>query len=146
MSVEHKAAEFIAEFEGCRLNAYRDVRGVWTVGFGATGVGVNGNTKWTQAQADARFKKDIHVRVLQLEEMLAEAPTTDNQLIALLALGYNIGMGALKGSTALRKHILGDKKGAADAFLMWVNAGKERNVPGLVRRRKAERALYLSED
>lgn len=140
-----KGENLIKSFEACKLKAYRDLRGIWTVGWGATGPEISARTTWTQEQADARFDRDIEIRAKQLTEFLADTPTTQDAFDALLSLGYNIGMNALKSSTALRKHILGDKEGAANAFLMWVNSGKERNVPGLVRRRKAERALYLSE-
>ena len=145
MRVLDKAAEFIAEFEGCKLQAYRDQRGIWTVGFGATGPSITGNTKWTLEQAEVRFEKDLDVRLAQLNSFLEGVPTTDNQRVALLSLGYNIGMGALKGSTALSRHIAGDHEGSAKAILMWNKTNGQPNK-GLIRRREAERKLYLSEN
>jgi GH24 family phage-related lysozyme (muramidase) len=138
------ALPLIKEFEGCKLKAYRDQRGVATVGYGATGPDVSMRTTWTQEQADSRLLKDIQIRVEQLKDMLDGAPTTDNQGAALLDLGYNIGMGALRGSTALRKHKAGDYQGAADAILMWCKVNGAANE-GLARRRKADRDLYISE-
>jgi lysozyme len=145
VNVLDKAADFIAEFEGCRLDAYRDQRGIWTCGYGATGHDISARTRWTQDQADDRFERDLDIRLQQLNDFLENAPTTDNQRVALLSLGYNIGMGALKGSTALRRHIAGDHKGAAKAILMWDKVNGKQN-PGLTRRRNAEHDLYLSED
>lgn len=147
MSVLEKAAKFIAEFEGCKLSAYRDQRGIWTVGFGATGPGISARTTWTHDQALNRFEQDLKERYSQLLDMVmvGNSTVTDNQAVALLSLGYNIGMGALKGSTALRKHIAGDYEGAANAILLWNKTNGSPNK-GLTRRREAERKLYLSED
>lgn len=145
MDIGQKGEDLIKEFESCRLTAYRDQRGIWTCGWGATGPDISARTHWTQEQADARFDKDLEVRVKQLNTFLEEAPTTQDQFDALLSLGYNIGMGALKGSTALRKHIVGDYEGAAKSILMWNKTNGQPNK-GLTRRREAERKLYLSED
>ena len=144
MSDISAAVKLIKEFEGCQLKAYRDQRGIWTCGWGATGPEITARTTWTQEQADARLVKDVNIRVEQLKEILDDAPTTDNQGAALLDLGYNIGMGALRSSTAVRKHKAGDHKGAADAILMWNKVNGVANK-GLTRRREAERALYLKD-
>ena len=145
MDIGHKGEDLIKSFEDCKLIAYRDQRGIWTCGWGATGPDISARTHWTQEQADARFDKDIATRVAQLNSFLEGAPTTQDQFDALLSLGYNIGMGALHSSTALKKHIIGDHEGAAKAILMWNKTNGQPNK-GLTRRREAERKLYLSED
>ena len=145
MHVGAKGEALIKEFESCRLTAYRDQRGIWTCGWGATGPDISAKTRWTQEQANARFDRDLEVREKQLTEYLEHTPTTQNQFDALLSLGYNIGMGALKGSTALKKHLIGDHEGAAKAILMWNKVNGVANK-GLTRRRKEEYDLYLSED
>lgn len=62
---------------------------------------------------------------------------------ALCSFAFNVGLGNLQRSSIRMKHNRGDYEGAADAFMMWTKAaGKE--LPGLVKRRKDERALYLS--
>lgn len=74
-------------------------------------------------------------------------PPTPNELGALVSLAYNIGVDALAGSTVLRRHNAGDREGAAHAFAMWNKArvnGRLRVLPGLVKRRAAEAALYLA--
>ena len=145
MHIGAKGEALIKEFESCRLTAYRDQRGIWTCGWGATGPDISAKTRWTQEQANARFDRDLEVREKQLTEYLEHTPTTQNQFDALLSLGYNIGMGALKGSTALKKHLIGDHEGAAKAILMWNKVNGVANK-GLTRRRKEEYDLYLSED
>jgi lysozyme len=93
----------------------------------------------TQAQADELLRSDLR----RFEDYVAKvAPkATDNQFAAMVALAFNIGEAALGKSTVLRKHLAGDHKGAAEAFGMWVKAGG-KTLPGLVRRRDAEAALY----
>lgn len=145
MDLGHKGEALIKEFESCKLTAYRDQRGIWTCGWGATGPDISARTHWTQEQADARFDKDIATRIAQLNDFLEDTPTTQNEFDALLSLGYNIGMGALKSSTALRKHLAGDREGAAKAFLLWNKTNGQPNK-GLIRRREAERKLYLGVD
>ena len=63
----------------------------------------------------------------------------------MVSFSFNVGLGSLNSSTLLRKHNAGDIRGAANEFLRWVYAG-DQQLPGLVRRRNAERALYLSQD
>ena len=145
MHLGYKGEDLIKEFEDCQLVAYRCPRGIWTCGWGATGPDISVRTRWTQDQADARFDKDVEIRAKQLTEFIGTAPTMQNQFDALLSLGYNIGMGALKSSTALRKHIAEDHEGAAKAILMWDKVNGKPS-PGLARRRKQEHDLYLSED
>jgi lysozyme len=71
-----------------------------------------------------------------------KVPLTQNQFDALVSLSYNIGVGAFKKSTLLKKLNSGDYKGAANQFDVWVNAGGKR-LAGLVRRRAIEKKLFL---
>ena len=57
------ALPLIKEFEGCKLKAYRDQRGIWTCGWGATGPEITAKTTWTQEQADARLVKDVDSQI-----------------------------------------------------------------------------------
>lgn len=129
----------IKQFEGCKLKAYKCPAGVWTIAYGRTTKVKSGDT-CTQAQADAwlieeydHFEKGV-LAMLKVE-------TNANMLGALTSFAYNLGLGALKGSTLLRKHNAGDHDGAAKEFLKWNKAGG-RVLNGLVRRREAESALY----
>lgn len=144
MSVLDKAAEFIADFEGLRLEAYQDVANIWTIGVGATGPGIGPKTVWTKEQALNRFKDDLKDRYAQLVRILGDSPATEDQAVAMLSLLYNIGAGNFRTSSVLKEHKAKQYDRAGNAFLLWNKAGG-KIIGGLIRRRKAERALYLGE-
>jgi len=145
MKLSDKGAELITSFEGLRLHAYRDTGGVLTIGYGHTGPDVRPDTVWTKEQAIQTFKKDAEEREKQLTRMLNGYPTTQNQFDALLSLGYNIGMYALEHkSTTFKEHKAGNYARAAAAFMNWVK-DNGKIIGGLIRRRQAERKLYLGE-
>lgn len=152
-NISPKGIKLIHSFEQCRLEAYPDPGSKdghpWTIGWGSTGEGIHRGVRWTQAQADERFERDIAKFVQGVDELLGDAPTTQNQFDAMVSLAYNIGLGSanplrpggFRRSTVLRKHKAGDYEGAANAFGMWIkNDGKV--MRGLVRRRLAESDLY----
>jgi len=62
----------------------------------------------------------------------------------VVSFAYNVGVGNFHKSSVLKYHKSGKYVSAAAAFMMWVNAGKLKNVAGLIRRRNAERKLYVS--
>jgi len=133
----------IKSFEGLRLRAYRDAVGIWTIGFGTTrgvqpGMSITEDRAIEFLQEDlARFEKSINDSV--------RASINDNQFSALASFTYNVGPGAFRSSTLLRKLNAGDVRGAADEFPRWNRAGG-RALAGLTRRRNAERLLFLGED
>lgn len=130
----------IKEFEGCHLTAYLCPAGVWTIGYGHT-QGVHKGQHITQDQADAFLHDDLSTFEQEVSRLLGSAPTTQNRFDAMVSLTYNIGGGAFARSSVLRLHKAGHYDQAAEAFIMWTRAG-HRVLPGLVRRRAAERALY----
>lgn len=134
--------DLIKSFEGLRLSAYRCPAGVWTIGYGHTGPDVKTGQHITPAEAEALLRGDLDRFESGVNSFLDAAPTTDNQFAAMVSLAFNIGLGAFQRSTVLRQHKAGNRQRAAAAFLMWVKGGG-RTLPGLVRRRTAERALYL---
>jgi len=141
------AVEDMARREDCRLTAYRCPAGIWTVGWGET-EGVTADMRWTGDQADARLHQQLRRYAAKVEAMLTEH-ANENQLGALVSLGYNIGLGALAGSTVLRQHNAGQFANAARAFGLWDKArdpatGELRPLAGLTARRAAESALYLT--
>jgi len=145
MDVSQKCIDVIKEMEGCRLRAYQDVVGVWTIGFGDT-ENVYPGLVITQQEAEDRLRNRLNRDFIPgVMKALGGAPVTQSQFDALVSLAYNIGVGGLARSTVIREHVAGNYQAAADAFRMWNKAGGQV-LSGLVRRRDAERALYLSED
>ena len=145
MKTSNVGISLIQEFEDLRLNAYDDGVGIWTIGYGTikypNGVRVKKGDVCTKEQALEYFKHDLK----EFEETVnnkVKVPINQNQFDALVSLSYNIGSGAFSNSTLLKKLNNKDYKGAADQFLVW-NKGGGRVLKGLVRRREAERALFL---
>lgn len=141
MKINAAGLELIKSFESLRLDAYKDLVGVVTIGFGATGPDIVEGLKWTPEQANERLQKDLE----RFEEGVSDAlevDVTDNQFSALVCFAFNVGIGALRGSHLLSKVNSGDMTGAAEEFLRWDRAGGQV-IPGLLRRREAERDLFL---
>ena len=128
-------------FEGLELHAYLDPVGVWTIGYGTT-TGVYAGQRITEAQAELLLQRDLQ-RFEAAVEQVVKRPITDNQFSALVSFTYNVGSGALGDSTLLRLLNQGNIQGAANQFLVWVYAGG-MVLPGLARRRRAERLLFLT--
>jgi lysozyme len=138
------ALTLIKRFEGCKLTAYPDPGSggdPWTIGWGSTGPGIAKGLVWTQEQADKRLAEHIMEFARGVDTALAGAPVTAMQKGALVSLAYNIGVGALSGSTLLKKHKAADYDGAAQQFLVWNRAGG-RVMQGLTNRRTAEARVY----
>ncbi|MGM8528511.1 lysozyme [Enterobacter asburiae] len=146
MQTSDKGIALIKQFEGCKLTAYQDSVGVWTIGYG-----------WTQPvdgkpiRAGMTIKQETAERLLKTGlvsyesdvSRLVKVRLTQGQFDALVSFTYNLGSKSLSTSTLLRKLNAGDYAGAADEFLRWNKAGG-KVLNGLTRRREAERALFLS--
>ena len=147
MKISEKGLSMIERFEGCLLKASNKLDGVWTIGYGQTGryygKRVRRGMTTTKAEAHA-WLRDHSIKTY--EDAVTQAvkvPLNQNQFDALVSFAYNVGVGALKQSTALRKLNAGDYAGAADALTMWTKCNG-KVLAGLVRRRKEERALFLT--
>lgn len=140
------AIGFVKKFEGCRLCSYKDPVGVWTVGYGATrlasGNPVIRNIKITQEEADELLESELY-RLRDVLSRSVRVAVTQGQFIALLDFAYNCGAGALCRSTLLKLFNAGKVINAGYEFKRWARAGG-RELPGLVRRREAEKELFLS--
>ncbi|MBD0269230.1 MAG: lysozyme [Cyanobacteria bacterium Co-bin8] len=140
--------EIIKHFEGVRLKAYQDSVGVWTIGYGHTSAAgapnVTPGLTITQAEAENILKRDLGLFERGVIDAV-KVTVNDNQFSSLVSFSFNVGLGNLRSSTLLRKLNAGDYSGAANEFPRWVNAGGQQ-LPGLVRRRNAERALFLSQN
>jgi lysozyme len=134
----------IEGWEGLVLTAYRDPVGILTIGYGHTGPDVQQGQTITQQQADQLLADDLHKFEAGVNQAVGNAPTTQGQFDAMASLAFNIGLGNFEHSTVLRKHLESDYEHAADAFLLW-NKAAGQVLPGLVKRRDGERAVYLSD-
>lgn len=135
--------DFIKGFEACRLNAYLPtLHDVPTIGWGATGKDIHLGLVWNQGQCDTRFYGDVMQVSTAVTGMLGSAVTTQNQFDAMVSFAYNEGAQRLHDSFILSFHLLG-RDGIAAAYFMHYTKQKGIVLKGLVRRRKAEMALYL---
>lgn len=145
MKISKVGIDLITSFEDTVLQAYDDGVGVWTIGIGTTiypnGVKVKRGDTCTSEQAKSYFAYDLK-RFEAAVNGAVKVSLTQNQFDALVSLTYNIGEAAFKNSTLLKKLNAKDYAGAADQFLRW-NKGGGKVLKGLVRRREAERALFL---
>ena len=147
MTAKDLATAIIREFEGLRLEAYPDPasgKDPFTIGYGATGKGIGPGVRWTRKQAETRLDSDVERFMGRVKERL-ERYASPPQLAAMTSLAFNIGIGAFSSSTLLRKFNDGDDAGAAAEFDRWIRAAGKK-MPGLVRRRAAERALFERPD
>lgn len=147
MTINKATIDLVKLFEGLRLKAYKDPVGIVTVGYGTTaaaGVGIVPHIGMTitEDEAETYLMRALEKFALKIRPKIT-APINDNEFGAFLSLAYNIGPGAFAKSSALRKFNAGDRAGAANAILLWNKAGG-KVLKGLVRRREAERALFLT--
>ena len=144
-SLSDNGMKLLEQFEGLRLEAYLDSAGIATIGWGSikypNGNKVKLGDKITKAQAK-KYKLHDLKEFESTVNTSVKVPLTQNQYDALVSLSYNIGSGAFKNSTLLKKLNSGDYKGAAEQFLVW-NKVNSKKVQGLVNRREAERNLFL---
>lgn len=140
--MRHVSAEGLAllkQWEGLRLDAYRDVGGVWTIGYGHTG-GVMPGERITEAEAEHLLRDDLGWAEGAVHR-LVNVKLTDNQHAALVSFVFNVGEGAFAKSTLLRKLNAGDYAAVPAELARWNKAGGQV-VQGLVNRRAAEAGLW----
>ena len=142
LSEREKARIFIQQLEGFREDAYKDIAGVWTIGYGRT-ENVKPGDKITKEEAEKLFSKDFDKHKMPLENV--KIPLSTNEKIALTSFIYNEGPTAFRNSTLLKKLNNGDKQGAANEFDKWIYS-KGKISQGLINRRKIEKKLFLTPD
>jgi lysozyme len=143
MTTSDAGLALIEEFEGCVLHAYPDPAsgGVpWTIGYGHT-KGVQPGDSCTRAQAVAWLRADAGDAEAAVNRLVG-VPLAQHQFDALVSFTYNLGQGALAQSTLLRLLNAGSDPAQVSAqFLRW-NRGPDGPMPGLTRRRAAEKAMF----
>lgn len=134
-----KGLALVKQFEGLKLKSYRCPAGVWTIGYGSTGEHVRPGFTITEPEAEALLREDLDR--FERGVVALAGKMTPGQFSSLVAFSFNVGLRAFENSTLLRKHLAGDYAGAAEQFARWARGGG-KILPGLVKRRAAERALY----
>ena len=144
MRISENGIEFIRQLEGEKLTAYPDIVGIWTIGVGHTGFVDGKPVARGMAITKEKSKELLTADLKRFESAVNDAvqvTLTQNQFDALVSLAFNIGEGAFVRSTLVNKINAGDKKGAAEQFLVWKNAGG-RVSQGLLNRRQKEKAMF----
>lgn len=139
MDYSQSGVKMTEQFEGCKLCAYQDQVGVWTIGYGHT-LGVQPGQCITLLQAETFLLQDMN-RAVKYVNMLVKVTITQGEFDALVDFAFNVGCGALAGSTLLKLLNHGDYAGAAAEFDKWDHAAGQV-VAGLLRRRQAETAEF----
>lgn len=152
--------QLLQKFEGRENRAYKDSAGLWTIGVGhlVTDIELSryvgnvvmiagkprGSIIISEAEIDRLAAQDAAIAEAQIRRLVT-VPLTENQRHALVSFVFNLGGGALAGSTLLRKLNANDYNGAADEFPKWNKArvnGVLTEVKGLTARRLAEQVLF----
>jgi len=158
VKVSKDAIEGIKKDEGVRLRPYRCPALLWTVGVGHVidpnhirvklderkGLAIpdGWDRTITMDEVNDILAKDLATFERGVLRLCPEG-LTQGRFDALVSFSFNVGLGNLQRSTIRMKHNRGEFEDAAESFMQWTKAGG-KELPGLVKRRKHERALYLS--
>ena len=148
MNTSKAGLDLIKQFEGLRLKAYKCPADVWTIGYGHTSAAgqpaVKSGMSITEAQANKILASDLG----QYEDAInnsVKVDLTQNQFDALVSFVYNVGIEAFQKSTLLKKLNAGQYDAVPGELMKWTKGGG-KELPGLVRRRRAEAALWRGVD
>lgn len=146
MRMTEEGLALIRRFEGFRSGAYRDAVGVWTIGYGHTSMAgaptVTPGLRISAAEGAAILARDVKIFADGVAAMV-KTPLTDQQFSALVSFAYNVGLGNFRRSSVLKAVVAGDLQAVPRRLNLWVKAGG-RTLPGLVRRRAAEGAMFVA--
>lgn len=145
--INDRGIEIVKCFEGISLKPYLCPANVWTVGYGTT-VGSDGGPidldmePISEAEAEALLLRDLESSEGWVRRLI-KTRLSANSFSALVSFTFHVGAGALQRSTLRMKLNRGEFQNAADEFPKWRIAGG-RILAGLVRRRAAEKTLFLA--
>jgi lysozyme len=159
VKVSDAAIRMIKHHEGVRLRPYRCPALLWTVGVGhvidpshtavkyeerrALPIPDGWDRQLSMGEVDAILAQDLAKFERGVARLCPAASNSQSQFDALVSFAFNVGLGNLQRSSIRMRYNRGDIEGAADAFLMWTKAAG-RVLPGLVKRRQDERAMFLA--
>lgn len=168
MKLSKAGADLMHRFEGCRNKPYLCPAHIWTVGFGEVlyqdqiklpvvrKEGYTGlirkeyplkpedNRVWSKEEIDKLFSRSVEHFERGVLRLVPTVAGKQGAFDALVSISFNFGLGNLQRSTIRMKANRGDWEGAAAAFMAWTKGGG-KVLPGLVKRRQAEKALFLAE-
>ncbi|EJF87316.1 MULTISPECIES: lysozyme [Bartonella] len=142
--ISEDCLDCLKKWEGLRLQAYQDVSGVWTIGYGHTGkagkpIVIEGMVI-TEKKAENMLLADLR-QYEQAVEKAVDVILSDEQFGALVSFCYNVGISAFQNSTLLKRLNKGDYEAIPAELQKWTKAGGKR-LQGLVHRRAAEAGLW----
>ena len=141
MKTSQKGIDFIKRHEALRLHAYKDAVGVWTIGYGHTLTAREGMVI-TEKEAEKLLKQDLKTAEDEINKHLL--PLKQHQFDSLVSFVFNVGIGAFRRSTLLKRLKMDVKHpDIVNQFNRWVYGGG-KILKGLVKRRKEEANLYLN--
>ena len=143
MKISEEGISLIKNYEGCRLEAYQDSVGIWTIGYGVI-KGVKEGDKINQEEADHLLQEELPEYEGYINDMI-KVPLEQCQFDALVCWVYNLGPNNLKDSTLLRILNEGDYNGVPEQIKRWNKAGGTV-LAGLVKRRAAESDLFQGKE
>jgi lysozyme len=158
--ISQAALEMIKHHEGVRLRAYRCPARLWTIGVGhvidqthikapfaermSLALPAEWDRPFTMEEVNAILAKDLEHFERGVVRLCSAAADNQSHLDALVSFAFNVGLGNLQRSTIRMRYNRGEYVGAADALMDWTKAAG-KVLPGLVKRRRDERALFLSD-
>ena len=168
MKLSKAGADLMHRYEGYRTKPYLCPAHIWTIGYGHVlyqeqirlpMVRVEGkdvsmirkemplkqedNRVWTKEEIEKLFAADVASFERGVLRLVPGCNGRQSSFDALVSFAFNAGLGNLQRSTIRMRANRGDWEGAAEAFMAWVKGGG-RVLPGLVKRREAEKALFMS--
>ncbi len=168
MKLSKAGEDLMHKYEGFRSRPYLCPAHIWTIGYGHVlyqqqiklpVVRVEGketpmirkemplkpedNRVWTKTEIDELFRDDVASFERGVLRLVPGVVGRQGSFDALVSISFNFGLGNLQRSTIRMRANRGDWDGAAEAFRVWTKGGG-KVLPGLVKRREAEIALFLS--
>lgn len=143
MRISDAGVDLIKAFEGLKLEAYKCPAGIWTIGYGHTGVGVTSGLSIDEQEAESLLYDDLVKFEDGVNKLTCELDITQGMFDALVCFAYNVGLGNLAKSTLLKLLKQNKVLEASEQFKVWNKAGS-KELAGLTRRRNAEAELFLS--
>lgn len=138
MEIGQAGIDLIKQYEGCRLTAYKCPAGVWTIGYGHTGSDVKEGLTITSVKAEQLLKADLAKFEKHVQNYNSKYHWNQNEFDALVSFAFNVGSinQLTANKTRTKVHI-------AQAMLLY-NKAAGKVLPGLTKRRQAERKLFLT--